>query len=212
MRSDGDAARTRSSIWRCMRSTVTDALQQPIHSEDRRIALEIFPVEVPRDPDDRAAVAKLKLRASAIRPLELREDQVFGRDDRDFAETGMVDGGSPIERAPRPGVVPPEHEIDADDLDPMHESADPPPSDIDSVIDQEVAFTYRSNATLVVDGVEVEDEIEVACHPRLGVNGQCPGPGHVEPDLEPCETVQNVPLDIHASRMRLKSEVGGLPW
>src|SRR4051812_5893496 len=119
----------------------------------------------------------------------------------------MVHDGQALARASRPSVMPPEHQIYADDLDLVHEAADPAASDIDRVIHEEVAFECRSDAQFVSGGVKVEDDIEVACHPRLGIDRECPCPCHIERDLEASETIEDVALDVHSRRMRRKSEV-----
>lgn len=129
----------------------------PIH---RPVSLKVVPTERGRDPDDGSAVADLELPAAAVGPLQLGQDEILRGDDRCPTQAGVIDDCAALEGALRPGVAASEHQIDADDLDPMDEPADPSTAEVDRVVHEIVALEGGTQPLLVVGWSRVEDDIE----------------------------------------------------
>lgn len=70
----------------------------------------------------------------------------------------------------------------------------------------------RADAALVVGGVEIEHEVQVAGRARLSVHGKRPRARNVVADAHGLEAIEDVALDAHPNRIRRRSVVGGVPW
>jgi hypothetical protein len=73
--------------------------------------------------------------------------------------------------------------------------------DVDEVVDEVDVIEGRADATLVVGGIKIEYEVEVASHAWLRVNGERPRSGHEVTDGQTIEPIEDLTFDIHPGRI-----------
>lgn len=118
------------------------------------------------------------------------------------SKAGVVHDSTSFERLPRPGIAASDDEVHTGDLDPVDESPDRAAPEIDEVVDEVRVFEGRADDALVVGGVQVEDEVQVAGHARLRVDGERPRSGHEVTDQQPIEPIEDLAFGVHSPRSR----------
>lgn len=99
---------------------------------------------------------------------------------------------TPFERLRRPGIAASDDEMHADDLGSVDEPAVARSPDVDEIVDEVGVIKRRTDATLVVGRIEIQDEVEVAGHARFRVDGEGPRSGHKVTDGQSIEPIEDL--------------------
>ena len=84
----------------------------------------------------------------------------------------------------------------------MDEPPDRTAPDVDEVVDEVDVVEGRADATLVIGGIKIDYEVEVASHAWLRVNGERPRSGHEMTDGQTIEPIEDLTFDVHPRQDR----------